>query len=59
MLSVHLALNDRTAGSSTPTCSRLKPGAFFINTARAAVVDYEALAKAVQEKGFASGSTST
>ena len=56
VLSVHLALNDRTRGLvNADLLGRLKPGAFFINSARAAVVDYEALAKAVQEKGLRVG----
>ena len=34
---------------------RLRPGALFINTARAEVVDYDALAEAVRERGIRVG----
>jgi D-3-phosphoglycerate dehydrogenase len=34
---------------------RLRPGAMFINTARAEVVDYDALAEAVRERGLRVG----
>jgi len=53
VLSVHLALNDRTrklVGANV--FNRLKPGSFFINTARGEVVDYEALAVAVKERNL-------
>jgi D-3-phosphoglycerate dehydrogenase len=51
VLSVHLALNDRTRGLVGPSVlSRLKPGAFFVNTARGEIVDYAALAVAVKER---------
>jgi D-3-phosphoglycerate dehydrogenase len=51
VLSVHLALNDRTRGLvGRNVFDRLKPASFFINTARGEVVDYEALASAVREK---------
>ncbi len=51
ILSVHLALNERTrrlVGANI--FERLKPGSFFINTARAEIVDYEALAAAVRTR---------
>jgi D-3-phosphoglycerate dehydrogenase len=51
VISVHLALNDRTRkliGASV--FNRMKPGSFFVNTARGEVVDYEALAVAVKER---------
>ncbi len=53
VLSVHLSLNDRTrklVGANV--FNRLKPGSFFINTARGEVVDYEALAAAVTERNI-------
>jgi D-3-phosphoglycerate dehydrogenase / 2-oxoglutarate reductase len=46
ILSVHLALKPETRGIiSADVLSKLKDGAFFINTARAEVVDEEALYK--------------
>jgi D-3-phosphoglycerate dehydrogenase / 2-oxoglutarate reductase len=51
ILSVHLALNDRTRGLvGASVLNRLKPGSFFVNTARAEVVDYAALSAAVTER---------
>lgn len=51
VLSVHLALNDRTRGLvDADLLDRLKPGSFFVNTARAEVVDYAALERAVRER---------
>jgi D-3-phosphoglycerate dehydrogenase len=53
VLSVHLSLNDRTrklVGANV--FNRLKPGSFFINTARGEVVDYEALAVGVKERNL-------
>ena len=51
ILSVHVGLNDRTRGLvSAKVLERLKPGSFFINTARGEIVDYEALAKVVKER---------
>jgi D-3-phosphoglycerate dehydrogenase len=51
ILSVHLALNDRTRGLiGRSVFDRLKPGSFFVNTARGEVVDYAALQAAVEEK---------
>jgi D-3-phosphoglycerate dehydrogenase len=53
ILSVHLALNDKTRGVvSADVLSRLKPGSFFVNTARGEVVDYKALETAVKEKNL-------
>jgi len=51
ILSVHLALTDRTkklVGANV--FNRLRPGAYFVNTARAGVVDYDALAVAAKER---------
>ncbi|QQR75462.1 MAG: hydroxyacid dehydrogenase [Holophagales bacterium] len=51
VLSVHLALNDKTRGLvGKKVFDRMKPGSFFINTARGEVVDYAALEEAVREK---------
>jgi D-3-phosphoglycerate dehydrogenase / 2-oxoglutarate reductase len=53
VVSVHLALNDRTRGMiGANVFHRMKPGSFFINTARGETVDYEALAMAVKERGI-------
>ncbi|MEI6669053.1 MAG: NAD(P)-dependent oxidoreductase [Acidobacteriota bacterium] len=53
ILSVHLALNDKTRGVvSAEVLSQLKPGSFFVNTARGEVVDYKALEAAVKEKNL-------
>ena len=53
ILSVHLALNDRTRGLvGRPVFDKLRPGSFFVNTARGEVVDYAALEAAVKEKGI-------
>jgi D-3-phosphoglycerate dehydrogenase len=51
VLSVHLALNAETRGLvSASVLDKLKRGAYFINTARAEVVDYAALERAVRER---------
>lgn len=51
ILSVHLALNGETKGLvNAAVLDKLKPGSFFINTARAEVVDYAALEKIAREK---------
>jgi D-3-phosphoglycerate dehydrogenase len=56
ILSVHLALGPETQGLvSADVLGRLRNGAFFINTARAEVVDYAALAQAVRERGIRVG----
>jgi len=56
VISVHLALTKATRGFvSGALLSHAKPGATFINTARAEVVDHEALAKAVTDKGLRLG----
>jgi D-3-phosphoglycerate dehydrogenase len=53
VLSVHLALNDKTRGLvNADVLGRLKPGSFFVNTARGEVVDYAALERAVRERGL-------
>ena len=56
ILSVHVALGHGTRGLvSADVLGRLRPGAIFINTARAEVVDYDALATAVRERGIRVG----
>jgi D-3-phosphoglycerate dehydrogenase len=51
VLSVHLALTADTRGLvSASVLERLKPGSYFINTARGEVVDYAALEKAARER---------
>ena len=53
VLTVHLALNEKTRGLvGAAVFDRLKPGACFVNTARAEIVDYKALEAAVREKGL-------
>ena len=56
ILSVHLALHPETRGLvNADLLGRLRPGALVINTARAEVVDYDALAEAVRERGIRVG----
>jgi D-3-phosphoglycerate dehydrogenase len=56
ILSVHLALTSDTRGLvNASVIDRLKPSSYFINTARAEVVDYAALARAIGEKGIRVG----
>jgi D-3-phosphoglycerate dehydrogenase len=56
IVSIHVALSSDTRGIvSAAVIDRLKPGAYLINTARAEVVDYAALEKAVREKNVRVG----
>ena len=56
VLSVHLALTPETRGLvSASVIDTLKPGSYFVNTARAEVVDYAALEKAVRERNIRVG----
>jgi D-3-phosphoglycerate dehydrogenase / 2-oxoglutarate reductase len=56
VLSVHLALNaDTKAIVNASVLDKLKPGSYFINTARAEVVDHAALEKVVRERGVRVG----
>jgi D-3-phosphoglycerate dehydrogenase len=56
ILSVHLALNADTKGTvNASVLDKLKPGSYFVNTARAEVVDHAALEKAVRERGIRVG----
>lgn len=53
VLSVHVALGQGTRSLVGPAVfDLLKPGASFVNTARGEVVDYQALARAVRERGL-------
>jgi len=52
-VSVHLAAKPETRNLCGPEFfAAMKPGAFFVNTSRAEIVDQEALARAVREKGI-------
>jgi D-3-phosphoglycerate dehydrogenase len=56
VVSVHVALNQATRGLlGREFFSAMRPGAYFINTARAEVVDQEALAEAIREKSIRAG----
>jgi D-3-phosphoglycerate dehydrogenase len=56
ILSVHLALKPETRGLvDAALLARLKPGAMVINTSRGEMVDHQALAAAVREKGLRVG----
>ena len=56
VVSVHLALSKDTRGFvDAELLGHLKPGATFINTARAEVVEQTALAAVVREKGVRAG----
>jgi D-3-phosphoglycerate dehydrogenase / 2-oxoglutarate reductase len=53
ILTIHVAAGPLTKNLvSEEVIGHLKPGAYLINTARADVLDYKALAKAVQEKNL-------
>jgi len=56
VLSVHLALNADTRGLvNASVLDRLKPGSYFVNTARGEVVDHTALESAVRDRGVRVG----
>jgi D-3-phosphoglycerate dehydrogenase / 2-oxoglutarate reductase len=56
VLSVHLALNaDTKALVNASILDQLKPGSYFVNTARAEVVDYAALERAVRDRDIRVG----
>jgi len=56
VLTIHVAASKETKNLiSADVLNRLKPGSFVINTARAEVLDYDALAKMVTEKDIRVG----
>src|SRR5947207_13562575 len=56
VLSVHLALNaDTKSLVNAAVLEKLKPGSYFINTARAEVIDQAALEKAIRERDLRVG----
>ncbi len=56
VLSIHLAAGPLTKGLvNAEVIGKLRPGATVLNTARADIVDYGALAAAVREKGLRVG----
>ena len=56
IVSIHLALTKDTRGFvGAELLQQLRPGAIVLNTARAEVVDYEALANAIRDKGIRVG----
>lgn len=56
VVSVHLALHPQTRGLiDTQFFDNMRQGAYFINTARAEVVDQNALHRAIREKGIRAG----
>jgi D-3-phosphoglycerate dehydrogenase len=56
IVSVHVAMTSDTKGLCGAEFFRaMKPGAYFINTARGEVVDEEALKTAMREKGIRAG----
>jgi len=56
IVSVHVALSGQTRGMiDAKFFDAMRPGAYFINTSRAEVVDQDALSRAVSEKGIRAG----
>ncbi len=56
MVSVHVALNPETRGLlGASFFEAMRPGAYFINTSRAEVVDQDALVRAIEEDGIRAG----
>lgn len=56
IVSVHVALNAQTRGLiDAKFFDAMRPGAYFINTSRAEVIDPDALSRAVREKGIRAG----
>ncbi len=56
IISVHLALNAETRGMIDANFfDAMRPGAFFINTSRAEIIDQNALSRAIQGKNIRAG----
>ncbi len=56
IVSIHVALNAATRGLiGAEFFAAMQPGAYFINTSRAEVVDQQALAAAIEENGIRAG----
>jgi len=56
IVSIHLALTNETRGFiSGEFFNAMKPGAYFINTSRAEVVNEDSLIKAIDENGIRAG----
>jgi D-3-phosphoglycerate dehydrogenase len=56
VLSIHVALNSGTRNLiDRGVLEALRPGSYFVNTARAEVVDQEALYEAVRDRGIRAG----
>ena len=56
IVSVHFALNPETRNSiNTDIFSAMRPGSYFINTARGEVVDQNALVEAIKNRGIRAG----
>lgn len=56
IVSVHFALNSETRNSiNADFFSAMRPGSYFINTARGEVVDQAALAEAMKNRGIRAG----
>ena len=55
-VTIHVALAKETRGRiGESVFAAMKPGAYFINAARGEIVDYDALARAIEEKHFRVG----
>ena len=56
IISIHVALNALTRGMiGSNFFEAMRPGALFINTSRAELIDQDALGRAIREKGIQAG----
>lgn len=56
VISINIAANEETKQIIGPKfCAALRPGAYVINTSRGSVIDHNALAEAIHEKGVRAG----